>query len=238
MSNPVSTSERPCNCPTYDEGVGPFQIHTEQCHPAGALPPRTEYISLADFPRKLRELADSISRDDCDSKLQLRAYADMLERSIADSVKATTHLLSAVAHPVEQDRLSLRAVCTACGGTHLDHSVVHWSLGDELAGICWEEDHYPMAGDLLITRNIGESTCEACRRHYATLNDLKVAQQPDPSPTCGATTKPTVSEPRQFPYGTYTACCLCKCNIKLEKECSFDCMCHAAAESRLEEKQP
>ena len=71
--------------------------------------------------------------------------------------------------------------CSACGNYHYDHSAIHFSwIEDELGGLCLPDhlDHYPEEGDLLVTNDIRKVTCEACKKHYRTLNDLCKAMSP------------------------------------------------------------
>lgn len=74
-------------------------------------------------------------------------------------------------------------VCSACDGVHVGDNLIHWAtMGDESAGMCWEEDHYPPDGTFKIDVNINAVTCAKCLQHYITLNDLTLASSPAVAP--------------------------------------------------------
>ena len=59
---------------------------------------------------------------------------------------------------------------------------VHYSLvEDDGSPLCWEGDLCPEITPTISTY-IGEVTCDACRQHYRTLDDLKRAEAVAPEP--------------------------------------------------------
>jgi hypothetical protein len=68
---------KPCNCPTYDEGSGSFQIHTQECKSLASLP-------VGESMREDSELQLIAERDEAEEWAHRLAYAKFTIEQIGE----------------------------------------------------------------------------------------------------------------------------------------------------------